>query len=63
MSQDIAKKAYFLWERAGKPEGKDLDFWLAAERLLNRKPITIAFIKGRTLVDIRKFWQKEKHDE
>lgn len=27
----IANRAYRLWEKAGRPCGRDLDFWLAAE--------------------------------
>jgi hypothetical protein len=27
----IANRAYRLWEKAGRPSGRDLDFWLAAE--------------------------------
>jgi hypothetical protein len=27
----IANRAYRLWEKAGRPSGSDLDFWLAAE--------------------------------
>lgn len=27
----IADRAYRLWEKAGRPSGRDLDFWLAAE--------------------------------
>ena len=27
----IANRAYRLWEQAGRPCGRDLDFWLAAE--------------------------------
>jgi Protein of unknown function (DUF2934) len=27
----IANQAYRLWEKAGRPSGRDLDFWLAAE--------------------------------
>ena len=30
-SEWIANRAYRLWEKAGRPSGKDLDFWLAAE--------------------------------
>jgi len=34
--QDIAARAYRLWEAAGMPEGKDEEFWRAAEQeLLN----------------------------
>lgn len=28
----ISNRAYHLWEKANRPEGRDLDFWLAAER-------------------------------
>jgi hypothetical protein len=24
----VQEIAYYLWENAGRPEGKDLDFWL-----------------------------------
>jgi hypothetical protein len=27
----IANRAYCLWEKAGRPSGRDWDFWLAAE--------------------------------
>ena len=35
MSSNSAVKdlAYSLWEDAGKPDGRDMDFWLEAERL------------------------------
>ena len=32
--QDIAARAYRLWEAAGEPEGKDEEFWRVAEREL-----------------------------
>ena len=28
----IAERAYFKWLTHGKPNGRDLEFWLAAER-------------------------------
>ena len=28
---DIAKRAYELWEHAGRPAGKDVEYWLQAE--------------------------------
>jgi hypothetical protein len=31
---EIVRRAYELWERAGKPEGKDQEFYLQAEREL-----------------------------
>jgi hypothetical protein len=32
----ITARAYRLWERAGRPSGRDLDFWLDAEREFSR---------------------------
>lgn len=35
MSHDVIKDlAYRLWEEAGRPEGRDEEFWLAAEAQL-----------------------------
>jgi DUF2934 family protein len=31
---DIAAKAAAIWERKGRPEGRDQEIWLEAERLL-----------------------------
>ena len=32
----VAARAYELWEKAGKPEGRDEEFWRSAEQeLLN----------------------------
>ena len=33
--QQIRDYAHLLWERAGKPEGRDTEFWHAAEIELN----------------------------
>ncbi|SED12957.1 DUF2934 domain-containing protein [Bradyrhizobium erythrophlei] len=33
--QQIRDHAHLLWERAGKPEGRDTEFWHAAEVELN----------------------------
>jgi len=32
----IAERAYFKWLAHGKPEGRDLEFWRAAEREYNK---------------------------
>jgi hypothetical protein len=32
------RRAYKLWEDAGRPWGRDRDFWLQAERELLRRP-------------------------
>jgi hypothetical protein len=33
--QQIRDRAQALWEKAGRPEGRDLEFWYAAEAELN----------------------------
>ena len=32
VQQDLQELAYFRWLHAGKPEGRDIEFWCAAER-------------------------------
>ncbi|MGY3342017.1 MULTISPECIES: DUF2934 domain-containing protein [unclassified Bradyrhizobium] len=34
--QQIETRAHELWEQAGSPAGRDLDFWLEAEREIRR---------------------------
>jgi hypothetical protein len=34
---DIVRRAYQLWEQAGKPEGRDQEFYLEARRELLEK--------------------------
>ncbi|MGY4502002.1 hypothetical protein ACVWYH_005959 [Bradyrhizobium sp. GM24.11] len=31
LEAETRKRAYELWENAGRPEGRDLEFWLRAE--------------------------------
>lgn len=31
-NHQIQRRARELWERAGRPQGRDLEFWLQAER-------------------------------
>jgi hypothetical protein len=33
-SECIASRAYSLWEQQGRPQGKDLELWLQAEKQL-----------------------------
>jgi len=33
----VAELAYRKWIEAGKPEGRDMDFWLLAEKELRKK--------------------------
>ncbi|PAY09558.1 hypothetical protein CK489_02855 [Bradyrhizobium sp. UFLA03-84] len=36
VDEAVAARAYELWEKAGKPEGRDEEFWcLAEQELLN----------------------------
>jgi hypothetical protein len=36
--EEIQTRAYQLWEEAGRPEGRDEEFWHQAERELTEKP-------------------------
>jgi Protein of unknown function (DUF2934) len=31
LEQDVRVRSYFLWQRAGCPQGNDVAFWLRAE--------------------------------
>lgn len=33
----VRARAYALWEQAGRPAGRELEFWLEAERQLEEK--------------------------
>jgi hypothetical protein len=35
----IMERAQQLWEKAGYPEGRDLEFWLEAERQIKEERI------------------------
>jgi hypothetical protein len=35
--EQVALRARDLWDAAGRPEGRDLEFWYAAERALSGK--------------------------
>lgn len=35
--QDIRERAHRLWEQAGKPEGREEEFWHAAEQELRNE--------------------------
>ena len=37
--EEVRKKARELWEAAGRPEGKDEEFWLEAERQLKEEMV------------------------
>jgi hypothetical protein len=35
--RDIQQSAYELWQREGKPMGRDLEFWLTAKETLRHR--------------------------
>ena len=37
-SRDTAQRAYLIWEQAGRPDGKALEYWLQAEAELSTEP-------------------------
>lgn len=46
---DIRHAAYYLWEAAGRPAGRDLEFWFAArERLRHQVPARILARSARS---------------
>jgi hypothetical protein len=34
--EQIRRRAHELWEQSGRPEGRETEFWLQAERELSR---------------------------
>ncbi|MFO1148296.1 MAG: DUF2934 domain-containing protein [Alsobacter sp.] len=34
VEDDIRRRAYALWDAEGRPQGRDLEFWLRAEQEL-----------------------------
>lgn len=46
--QQIATVAYRLWEQAGRPDGRDVEFWLQAERQTTFQSPGVAKSAGST---------------
>jgi len=36
--QEIRNRAYYLWEKAGRPSGREHDFWAQAAREIEGDP-------------------------
>jgi hypothetical protein len=53
---EVAQRAYQLWEAAGQPVGRDLEYWLQAESELlsskNRCPTTVSAAKAGPELEI-----------
>jgi len=43
-TERTAARAYRLWEKAGRPDGHDVEFWLAAERELRAEAAAPTFL-------------------
>lgn len=39
LQEETRRRAHELWEHEGRPEGRDLDFWLKAERELSNQTV------------------------
>jgi hypothetical protein len=39
MEREIAARAYRLWSEAGQPQGRDEEFWTAAEQELRNEEV------------------------
>ena len=43
----LARRAYEIWEQAGRPEGRALDHWMQAERELSAdQDLTLTLAEG-----------------
>jgi hypothetical protein len=45
---EIRELAYRLWDEAGRPDGRDQDFWLQAETCLTKAPASRPAAKKAT---------------
>ena len=50
--EEVAERAYTLWLRDGKPDGRDLDHWHEAERLLREERARDAAARDLTTRDV-----------
>ena len=39
--EQIAERAYELWDAAGRPEGRDVEYWLTAEKQLGVRSTSV----------------------
>jgi Protein of unknown function (DUF2934) len=42
----IAQRAYELWEKSGRPEGKETEHWFQAEAEINRNQTPRSLMNG-----------------
>ena len=58
---NVSRIAYQLWENAGRPVGRDLEFWLAAEAKV-RTTVKPSVAASRELAPAAPVQQKEQKD-
>ena len=61
----VSRLAYQLWENAGRPAGRDLEFWLAAEahvRTTVQQPVASATEAVSPAVKARGKIERVEHD-
>jgi hypothetical protein len=63
--ETIARRAYGIWERRGRPHGQDLEIWLCAEATLQEEEYFRQLLRDITLEntlrenDVPEHWQDE----
>ena len=62
--QSVREAAYFLWEREGRPEGRALEHWRAAQRIAAHREGNLtadeeAVIEGDPAADYRAVLAKD----
>lgn len=59
--QSVRVEAYHLWEEAGKPEGREHDFWFQAlEKLLLQKAASASENAATDIADLSRSLTPEK---
>jgi hypothetical protein len=56
----IAESAYYKWLDAGRPQGRDVEFWVAAEREVARNRLALRPLVYPSLMPLWSDLQREK---
>jgi hypothetical protein len=56
----IAATAYYKWLAAGRPQGRDLEFWVAAEREVAGNRLALAPLVGSSMMPLWADPQREQ---
>lgn len=63
MSEEIEKLAYYKWEAAGRPWGRELEFWTEAEQELSCCNETTTIVESSSCCGGRKKRKKSSVSE